>query len=200
MQNASEFNSNLFAGEVKTELLSQAVRVFLSNQRQASAKTKTRSEINRTKKKWFKQKGTGNARHGARTPSIFVGGGVAHGPNGTQNYTLKLTAKMKKQAMLSGLALQNKITFIDDAFTKVDGKTKTAIANLGQVLENEKTRVLLVVDQKNPELIRSYNNISQVLLVTARYLNLLHLTNADHIIMSTQAANILAARLLGEEK
>lgn len=200
MQNASEFNPNLFAGEVKTELLSQAVRVFLSNQRQATAKTKTRGEINRTKKKWFKQKGTGNARHGARTPSIFVGGGVAHGPTGTQNYTLKLTAKMKKQAMLSALARQSKIIFIDDAFTKVDGKTKSAIKNLSTLLENEKTRLLLVVDQKTPELIRSYNNISQVLLVTARYLNLLHLTNADHIIMSAKAVDTLATRLLGEEK
>ena len=200
MQNASEFNPNLFAGEVKTELLSQAVRVFLSNQRQATAKTKTRSEINRTKKKWFKQKGTGNARHGARTPSIFVGGGVAHGPTGTQNYTLKLTAKMKKQAILSALALQSKIIFVDDAFTKVDGKTKTAVKNLGVALKDEKARILLVVDQKNSELIRSYNNLNQVLLVTARYLNLLHLTNADQIIMSTQGAQALATRLLGEEK
>ena len=199
MQNASEFNQNLFAGEVKSELLAQAVRVFLSNQRQATAKTKTRSEINRTKKKWFKQKGTGNARHGARTPNIFVGGGVAHGPTGTQNYNLMLTAKMKKQALLSAFAVQQAVTFVDDSFTKVDGKTKTAAKLLAASLKND-ARILLVVDQKTPELVRSYNNLEQVFLVSARYLNLLHVTNADQIIVSTTGAKALAARLLGEEK
>ncbi len=199
MQNASEFNQSLFAGEVKTELVSQAVRVFLSNQRQATAKTKTRSEINRTKKKWFKQKGTGNARHGARTANIFVGGGTGHGPTGTQNYTLKLTVKMRKQALLSALAMQQDLIFVDDAFTKVDGKTKTGIAALGQALDND-ARVLLVVDKKTPELVRTYSNPTQVFLITARYLNLLHVVNADKIIFSTAGAQALATRLLGEEK
>ncbi|MDO5561800.1 MAG: 50S ribosomal protein L4 [bacterium] len=199
MQKAAEFNKNLFAGEVKQELVSQAVRVFLSNQRQATAKTKTRSEINRTKKKWFKQKGTGNARHGAQTPNIFVGGGVAHGPTGTQNYNLKLSAKMKKQALLSALALQADHIFVDDAFTKVDGKTKTAAKILAESLKND-ARVLLVVDQKNADLMRSYNNLSQVYLITARYLSLLPVVNADQIIFSTAGAQALAARLLGEEK
>lgn len=199
MQKAAEFNKKLFAGEVKQELVSQAVRVFLSNQRQATAKTKTRSEVNRTKKKWFKQKGTGNARHGAQTPNIFVGGGVAHGPNGTQNYNLKLSAKMKKQALLSALALQAERTFVDDAFTKVDGKTKSAVKILAESLKND-ARVLLVVDQKNADLVRSYNNLSQVYLLTARYLSLLPVVNADQIIFSTAGAQALAARLLGEEK
>ncbi len=199
MKKATEFNSQLFAGEVKTELLAQAIRVFLSNQRQGTAKVKTRSEINRTKKKWFKQKGTGNARHGARTPNIFVGGGVAHGPTGTQNYNLKLTTKMKKQALLSALAVQAENIFVDDAFTKVDGKTKSAVAALGKNLTDNK-RLLLVVDQKTPEIIRSYNNLETVYVVTARYFNLLHVSNANQIIFSQAGAQALATRLLGEEK
>ena len=199
MQKAAEFNKDLFAGEVRPELVAQAARVFLSNQRQATAKTKTRSEVNRTKKKWFKQKGTGNARHGAQTPSLFVGGGVAHGPVGTQNYKLKLTAKMKKQALLGALAMQAERTFVDDAFTKVDGKTKTAARILAENLKNDQ-RVLLIVDQKNSDLMRSYNNLSQVYLVTARYLSLLPVVNADQIIFSTAGAQALAKRVLGEEK
>lgn len=199
MQKSTEFNQQLFAGEVKEELLAQAVRVFLSNQRQATAKTKTRSEINRTKKKWFKQKGTGNARHGARTPNIFVGGGVAHGPTGTQNYKRQLTAKMKTQALLSALALQADKTFVDDAFVKVDGKTKSAVKVCADALKNDQ-RLLLVVDAKTPEMVRSYHNLSQVFLTTSRYLNLMHVLNADQIILSSAGAKALATRLLGEGK
>ncbi len=199
MQTALESKNLIFTGEVKNELLAQATRVFLSNQRQATAKTKTLSEINRTKKKWFKQKGTGNARHGARTPNIFVGGGVSHGPTGAQNFTLKLTAKMKKQALLSALAIQAPQTFVDDAIAKVDGKTKTAVSTLGDRLIGSK-RLLLVVDQKTPEMMRSYNNLETVLLVSARYLNLLHLLNADTIIMTDAGVQALTTRLMGEGK
>lgn len=85
--------SPIFATKPNQALLAQAVQIYLARARQASAKVKTRSEVNRTKKKWFKQKGTGNARHGARTAGIFVGGGVAHGPNGQQHYKLNLAAK-----------------------------------------------------------------------------------------------------------
>ncbi len=69
----------LFKAEVNPILLAQVVRVYLANSRQATSKVKTRSEINRTKKKWYRQKGTGGARHGARTANIFVGRGVSHG-------------------------------------------------------------------------------------------------------------------------
>ena len=69
-------SDKLFGADVKLVLLAQAARVYLSNSRQSTSKVKTRSEINRTKKKWYRQKGTGGARHGARTANIFVGGGV----------------------------------------------------------------------------------------------------------------------------
>jgi large subunit ribosomal protein L4 len=77
-----EVSNEVFGQKPVASLLAQAVRVYLSNQRQGTSKVKTRADINRTKKKWYKQKGTGGARHGARTPSIFVGGAVAHGPTG----------------------------------------------------------------------------------------------------------------------
>ena len=71
-----EVLKSVFGEKPNTSLLAQALRVYQLNQRQGTAKVKTRSEVARTKKKWYKQKGTGGARHGARTPSIFVGGGV----------------------------------------------------------------------------------------------------------------------------
>ncbi len=199
MQKSQEFDKKLFAGEIKEELIAQAAQVFLSNQRQVTAKTKTRSEVRFTKKKWYRQKGTGNARHGARTPAIFVGGGVSHGPNGQQNYQRQLNSKMKKKALLSALALQADKIFIDDVFTKVDGKTKSAVKALADNLKNNQ-RLLLVVEEKTPDLLRSYNNLEQVFLVTSRYLNLMHILNADQIIINPNGAKALAARLLEEGK
>ena len=194
MQNASEFNPNLFAGEVKTELLSQAVRVFLSNQRQATAKTKTRSEINRTKKKWFKQKGTGNARHGARTPNIFVGGGVAHGPRGISNWTLKLSAKQKLLALKNALSLQKKNLFLSRDLASLKGKTKEAAALLAQAT-TETDKVLVVLAKNSDLTFRSLNNLANVLLVTADRLNVLQIATADKIIIDYAALKTLEDRL-----
>jgi len=67
-------------------LLSQAVNRFLANQRRARPRTKTRAEVRGSGAKIWRQKGTGHARHGDRQAPIFVGGGIAHGPTGRQNY------------------------------------------------------------------------------------------------------------------
>ena len=68
-----------FEAKINSSLMAQAIRVYLSNQRQAPAKTKSRGEVKVTKKKVWRQKGTGRARHGSRNAPIFVGGGKAHG-------------------------------------------------------------------------------------------------------------------------
>ena len=70
-----------FGQKENLPLLAQAVRVYEERSHIGFAKTKTRAEVNRTTKKVYKQKGTGGARHGARSAPIYVGGGTAHGPN-----------------------------------------------------------------------------------------------------------------------
>src|SRR3989344_1281131 len=116
-------SSPLFSVPMNKVLLAQAIRVYQANLRQGTSSTKTRSDINRTKKKWYKQKGTGNARHGARTPSIFVGGGVAFGPNGTTDWSLKLTTAQKQRALVSALSSQAKCMIISDDVERLSGKT-----------------------------------------------------------------------------
>src|SRR3990167_7073702 len=93
----------IFGVEVKPQLLAQAVRVWLSNQRKAFAKTKTRKDVAKTTAKMFKQKGTGRARHGSYAAPIFVGGGVAHGPSGEQNYRMELPKHLKRKALAGAL-------------------------------------------------------------------------------------------------
>ena len=187
-------SSALFEAPLNEALLAQAVRVYLSNARQGTAKTKTRSEINRTHKKWYKQKGTGNARHGARNPNIFVGGGVSHGPTGEQNYNLKLSTKMRRQALISALSWQAEYTFVCDGLNQLDGKTKSAVALLKDQLQDQ-ARVLVVVDSLSPEQRRSLSNIAQVLAVSASRLNALEVLNADSIIFTSEALKSLETRI-----
>ncbi len=95
---------SIFGIKADPALLAQAVKVYLSNQRSAKAKVKTRGEIDRTNHKIYKQKGTGGARHGSRAANVFVGGGVIFGPTGGQNYKLELPTKMKRKALLGAIS------------------------------------------------------------------------------------------------
>lgn len=115
-----------FGVEVKPTLLAQAVRVWLSNQRKSSAKTKTRTEVSGSTRKLFKQKGTGRARHGSIRAPIFVGGGISHGPSGEQNYKMSLPAKMRRLALVGALSVKatTKSIKIIDGAGKANGKTK----------------------------------------------------------------------------
>src|SRR3990167_4064766 len=115
-----------FGVNASPSLLAQAVRIFLSNQRRAAAKTKTRAEVAKTTAKMYKQKGTGRARHGSYAAPIFVGGGVAHGPSGEQNYKMSLPVKMRRLALLGALSAkaEAKQVMVVTGCEKASGKTK----------------------------------------------------------------------------
>ncbi|MEK7091170.1 MAG: 50S ribosomal protein L4 [Patescibacteria group bacterium] len=117
---------NVFEVKVKPQLLAQAVRVWLSNQRKSPAKTKTRAEVAKTTAKMYKQKGTGRARHGSYAAPIFVGGGIAHGPSGEQNYKMSLPAKMRRLALLGALSAkaEAKQVWVIMGAENASGKTK----------------------------------------------------------------------------
>src|SRR3972149_10087618 len=98
----------IFAVKVNQPLMDQASKVYLSNQRRSLAKAKRRGEVKVTKAKVWQQKGTGRARHGSRNAPIFVGGGQAHGPSGTQNYNRRLSKKQRQASLRSALSLKFK--------------------------------------------------------------------------------------------
>ena len=99
--------------------MAQAMRVYEARGHVGLAKTKTRAEGERTKKKWYRQKGTGGARHGAKSAPIFVGGGVAHGPRPIER-KLSLPKRMAKKALYVALGLKAK----DGAIVVADGLAK----------------------------------------------------------------------------
>src|SRR3990167_11555632 len=94
-----------FGGDVNKALLAQAIHIYRDRTHAGNSKVKTRGEINLTTAKWYKQKGTGRARHGSQSAPIFVGGGVAHGPR-TRDFSLSMPQKMRKAALISALSLK----------------------------------------------------------------------------------------------
>ncbi len=180
--------------DVKT--VAQAVRVFLSNQRQGTAKVKTRGEVDRTKKKWYRQKGTGGARHGARSANIFVGGGVSHGPTGLTDWTLKLSKPMKIAALRTALAMQikNGNVLVVEGMEKLSAKTKDVAKMLAAIgLSDDK--ILIVMSETNENLVRASRNIETVLCTRADRLNTFEVMNAHKIVLAPEALGVLEMRL-----
>lgn len=192
-------SDTLFANSASEFLLAQAIRVYLSNLRQGTAHTKTRSEVNRTKKKWYKQKGTGNARHGARTPSIFVGGGVAFGPRAIENWTKTLNAKNKLLALKVALSAQKANLFLSKDLSSLKGKTTEAIALLAPVSTGSE-KVLVILAKSSSLALRSLRNLENVIVMTADRINALHIAMADKIVIEFTALKVLEDRLLKVKK
>ena len=118
-----------FETQGSLNLLAQAIRVYESGSHFGLAKAKTRAEVERTKKKWYRQKGTGGARHGAKSAPIFVGGGVAHGPRPIER-KLSISKRMAKKALHLALGLKAK----DGAIVAVDGLSKIKKTKEVQIL------------------------------------------------------------------
>lgn len=189
-----EAQDSIFAAKSNPSLIAQAVRVYLSNLRQGSSKTKTRSDVARTKAKWYKQKGTGNARHGSKNAPIFVGGGVSHGPNGSENWLKGLSRKMKSQALRVALSMQIEKIIVTDNLNGLSGKTSEAAKLLNKMID-EKGKILVVLADESGLLRRSLQNISRVLTVPVTELNALHIASADTIVFSKDALTALETRL-----
>lgn len=190
-------NDSVFGATVNKTLLSQAVRVYLSNKRQGTSYALTRGEVARTKKKWYKQKHTGNARHGARSANIFVGGGAAHGPKGNSDWTLKLTAVLKKKAMISALSSQVANIVVSDDVMSLSGKTKDAAVLINKVAPKA-GKVLIVINKAEEAVLRGLRNLETVLVVSAARINTLEVMLADKIVLTPEALKALEARLVGE--
>ena len=191
----------VFNVEVKNhELLKLAYDSFLANSRQASATTLQRGEVRGGGKKPWKQKGTGRARFGSTRNPIWRGGGVVFGPRGNENYTKKLTKTSKRVAVRQALSLANKAKKIEVTSIATTGKTSEIAKFLLDKKVDAKAKVLVVVDEKTPEIIRATNNIQQVLLVSATYLNVYHILNADHIVIAPKAIPVITDWLVAKEE
>lgn len=190
----------IFGASVNNELIAQAVHVYRSNKRQGGAKALRRGEVQMTTKKIYKQKGTGNARHGAASAPIFVGGGVAHGPTGMENWKRSLTPVMARKALISTLSAQaneKRVSIVAD-LESLTGKTKEAAAFI-EKNRSGKGKVTIVLDQSHPQVVRALRNIEGVQLTQARRINALEVAQSTTVIVMKPALDVLKARLIAKE-
>ncbi|MFW6299724.1 MAG: 50S ribosomal protein L4 [Oceanicaulis sp.] len=184
--------------EVRADILQRAVKWQLSRRQAGTHKTKERSEIKRTKKKMYRQKGTGGARHGARSAPIFVGGGVAHGPR-VRSHATDLPKKVRALALrhaLSSKAGAKQLVILDEA--RLDApKTKDLTAKL----EKLGWKSVLVIDgeELDENFARAARNIPMVDVLPAQGLNVYDVLRRDTLVLTKAAVEQINARFTAQE-
>jgi len=196
----AKLDKAVFGVEAKNhELLKQAYTAYLANGRENLAVTKTRGLVRGGGKKPWRQKGTGRARFGSSRVPIWRGGGITFGPTGQENYRKDMNTKAKRQAIrqaLSTASTAGKIVVIEDIVSK-EGKTAELAKLLTKIGADRNT--LIVVDKKTDELDRASRNLPNVKVVTATYVNVYDVLNADCMVF-TQPALAATTDWLGAAK
>lgn len=181
--------SEIFGKKENLPILSQAARVYGARKHQSRGRTKTRSEVARTTAKWYRQKGTGRARHGSKSAPIFVGGGIAHGPRGERR-VLFLSKKMKSVALFSALSqkLKEKAVFVVDV-KGITGKTKEVSNLLSKI--GLGTGRLLVLHGGEKEFIRAIRNLTNIKLIAANIVNAYEVIAHPQVVITREGLAVL---------
>jgi large subunit ribosomal protein L4 len=194
----AKLDAKVFGVKVENhQLVRQAYDTYLSNGRENLAVVKTRGLVRGGGKKPWKQKGTGRARFGSSRNPIWRGGGIVFGPTGEENYTKKLPVAAKRMAIRQALSLasdSNKIVVVEKLASK-EGKTSEIVKLMSKLGVNRSS--LVVVTDKTPELIRATANLQDVKLVSAMYVNVFDVMNADTIVLTSDALSVVQEWLGG---
>ena len=185
-------------GNKNDAILSQAVRIYTSNSHQKTHKVLTRGEVNGSTKKIYRQKGTGNARHGAKYAPIFVGGGIAHGPTGVRPENMILPKAMRRAALASAMQSKmatNAIVGISGV-KKFAGKTASMVKLLSSIASHPKNKVLIVTNDKATTLYQSIGNLQGVSMKRAALVNALDLVAADSLNITKKALSTISGRAI----
>lgn len=182
-----ELPAALFEQEVHRQSLYEAVRCYLANQRQGTHDTQTRAEVNYTKAKLFRQKGTGRARAGSAASPTRVGGGVAFGPH-PRDYSYKLPKKIKRKALKSALsdrARHERVVVMEDLSLDVP-KTRPMV-QLMDAMKLEGRHTLFVLPRDADNLYRSLRNLKGVRVLRSHELNAYTVLWADNLVFTEKA-------------
>ena len=182
-------NESIYGLEPNEHVLYLDVKQYLANQRQGTAKSKERSEINGSTRKLGRQKGGGGARRGDIKSPVLVGGGRVFGPK-PRDYSFKLNKKVKvlaRKLALSDKAQENAIVVVED-FDIETPKTKDFI-NIAKNLDGRKTLLLLPTANKNVYL--SARNLQRTEVMPAAMLNSYKVLNADVLVIAESALKVI---------
>lgn len=179
-------NDMVFGAEYKEALIHQVVVALHNNARQGTKSTLTRSEVNLTKKKLYRQKGTGGARHDEKSAPLFTGGGVVFAPK-PRDFSQKINKKMRDIAFASAVSekIRQKEVYILDEITFADAKTKFASEFVKTFGLNKKT--IIVTNGKDENVIKATNNIKNVTTVDASLLNVAEVVENTYIVFTKDA-------------
>ncbi len=192
-----KMSKDLFSDEAINEgLVHEYVVMYLSNQRQSTAHTKTRGEIQRSGRKLYRQKGTGSARVGDAGSPIRRKWWVVRGPRNTRNWTKNMNSKMKHKALRSALSLKAKSETLfglsDLALSEI--KTKTVADGLKNLNLHEK-KTLFVLPETSETATKSIRNIEKATFTTSAKLNPYDLMSHKNILFVWDAFEKVETRL-----
>ncbi len=193
-----QLDDAVFGVEPRADILHRVVTWQLSNRRGLARAARERSDVNRTGKKFGKQKGGGTARHGDRRAPIFIGGGKAHGPR-VRLFTLGLNKKVRALGLkmaLSAKAMGGNLMIVDNLDMGEDAKTKALQAKIGK-LGFGKTALVIDGDALNVGFARASSNLHNINLIPAVGANVYDIMRHETLVLTRAAIEKLEARFNG---
>ena len=194
-------NPGIFGLKINSDLIKQVFEAQLSQARIPYAHTKNRGEVSGGGKKPWRQKGTGRARHGSTRSPIWKGGGVTHGPRKDRNFAKDINKKMRRAALLmvlSGKVRDNEMLVLDDL--KLEAPKTKLMAKIMANLKNVKSDLgkggLIVLSQKDQNVILASRNIPKFMTIGANTLNVADLLNHRYIIIPKDALGVIEKTFL----
>jgi large subunit ribosomal protein L4 len=190
----TELPSSVFERQGRDGLVWESVRCFLANQRQGTAKVKTRAEVSGTGKKPYRQKHTGNARHGSRRSPIFTGGGIVFGPH-PRDHSYELPKKVRRQALalvLSARLAEGAVRVVED-FDLEQPKTKELVKLVAGF--RVKGTVLLLAEPVSENLKRASRNVPWLTVIPARQANPYQVLGHEQVLFTEQGLRSLIETL-----
>lgn len=189
-----ELDEAIFGLEPRADILQRCVRWQLAKRQAGTHKTKGRSEIDRTTKKLYKQKGTGNARHGAASAPQFRGGGRAFGPQ-VRSHAHDLPKKVRALALkhaLSSKVQGASLIIVEDA-KLTDPKTKALKDSFGKL---GMTSALIIAGSEVDENFgRAARNIPNIDVLPVQGINVYDILRRDKLVLTRAAVDAISARL-----
>ncbi|MGB5865225.1 MAG: 50S ribosomal protein L4 [Sulfitobacter sp.] len=188
-----DLDEALFGLEPRADILHRVVRWQRNNAQQGTHKVKTRREVSYSTKKIYRQKGTGGARHGARSAPIFRGGGIYKGPT-PRSHGHELTKKFRKLGLrmaLSAKAKAGALVIIDDAMS--DGKTSA----LAKQVKSLGWKRALIIDgaSVNENFLQAARNIDGLDILPTMGANVYDILKRDTLVITKAGIEALEARL-----
>ena len=180
-------------------VLHNAIVLNMANMRQATASTKTRSEVRGGGRKPWRQKGTGNARQGSIRATQWRGGGIVFGPTPNRNYKKKMNKKERRLALLSALSYKvkdNELIVVEELKFETN-KTKEMTSVL-KTFDIDTNKVLVVINELEDNICLSARNLANVKVVLPEEVNSFDLVSADNMLITADALKKLEEVLANE--